>query len=77
MVTILLNKGLPANILDANDRTALHWLSIRQTPKQKLSAKQKRLIITLLEAGCDLVQTDKHKATVMHYAAMKGNWPLW
>lgn len=76
MVTILLNKGLPANILDANDRTALHWLSIRQTPKQKLSAKQKRLIITLLEAGCDLVQTDKHKATVMHYAAMKGNWPL-
>ena len=77
MVTILLNKGLPGNILDANDRTALHWLSIRQTPKQKLSAKQKRLIITLLEAGCDLVQTDKHKATVMHYAAMKGNWPLW
>merc|ERR1712200_204758 len=76
MVTILLDKGLAGNILDGNGRTALHWLSIRQTPKLKLSTKQKRLINTLLEAGCNLAQTDKHKATVMRYAAMKGNWPL-
>ena len=66
MVNILLEKGLAGNILDGNGRMALHWLSIRQTPKLKLSAKQKRLINTLLEAGCNLAQTDKHKAGVLY-----------
>ena len=79
MVNILLSHGIDANILDSQNRNAIHWLSVRQkTPKNdKLSIKQKKLVNTLLDAGCSLQQCDEFGANALHYAAMKGNWPLW
>jgi hypothetical protein len=78
MVNILLSHGIDANILDSQNRNAIHWLSVRQkTPKNdKLSIKQKKLVNTLLDAGCSLQQCDEFGANALHYAAMKGNWPL-
>lgn len=76
MTQILLSHGIQANILDSSDRNAIHWLSVRQIPKTKLSLKQRKLITLLIDGGCSLCQRDKFGATPMHYAAMKGNWPL-